>query len=148
MGFIQINSVGLTPSPTTDTLVQVWHRLTSDPDVPANYNVDSVTLNVPVGGTLASPFYIKSLLDSTSYTVKIFDDCGDFYRAYTTIKVTAEPDCPAVSTIIGTGVSTSNLFNVYVGARATTANPDGAEILTGIHSFQDVQSANTSRVTS
>ncbi len=138
MGFIQINSVSLSPAPTTDKLVTVMHRLTSDPDVPASYNTDTVSLNVPVGGILASPYIISSLLDNTSYTVKIFDDCGDFYRAYITTIVTDDASCPAVASIIGSGAINNTLLNVYVGARATTANPDGAEILTGIHSNQDV----------
>lgn len=138
MGFIQINTVTLTPTPTTNKLVTVMHRLTSDPDIPASYNVDSTTLNVPVGGVLAAPFIINSLLDSTSYTVKIFDDCGDFYHAYTTTIITSNSDCPAIVGIIGTGYGNPFLLNVYVGAKETIVNPDGVEILTGIHSFQDV----------
>lgn len=137
MGFIQINTVTLAPAPTIPKLVTVMHRLTSNPDIIGNYIVDTTSLVVPVGGVLNSPFIISSLLDSTSYTVKIFDDCGSFYKSYVTTIVTSLVSCPAIISIIGGSVDNTQL-NVYVGAKETIVNPNGAEILAGIHSFQNV----------
>ena len=97
MGFIKINSISLSPAPTVDKLVTVMYRLTSDPDIPASYTVATSSLDVPVGGVLATPFIIDHLSDATSYTIKVRSDCGNYSIEHVFVTGTV---CPHITAII------------------------------------------------
>lgn len=78
MGFIQINSITFIPAPLSAKVVTIKHRLTSLPDIDGNYTTDATNVNVAIDGSLDTPFLITGLNDGTSYTVKIFSNCGGY----------------------------------------------------------------------
>lgn len=76
MGYITITSVTFSPPATGPQTITIRHRLTSDPDIPGSYTLDSSSVAVNQDGTLVAPFVIPGLLDNTSYTVKCNDNCS------------------------------------------------------------------------
>ena len=96
--YIRIARVSFDNVPSANQIVTIEHRLTSDPDIIGSYTVDTTTQVVDVYGYLVPPFVITGLSSSTSYTVKIINNCdGSFIeREYNTA------DCPDGNTITGT----------------------------------------------
>lgn len=76
MGYITITSVSFSPPATGPQTITIRHRLTSDPDIPGSYTLDSTTVAVQQSGTLVTPFSIFGLSDNTSYTIKCNDNCS------------------------------------------------------------------------
>lgn len=82
MGFIRLDKIQLAPPTLSESkTVIVSHRLTADPDIPENYEIDTDNLVVPVGGELEEPFIVDDLNDAEEYTVKVTSDCGNFLQS-------------------------------------------------------------------
>lgn len=85
MGYIVLNSVTFTPTPTTTQVVDVYYRYTSDPDDPMYYTLASSGEVINTDGTLQTPLTIYPLDDNTNYTVMVVQTCDnsefkkDFY---------------------------------------------------------------------
>jgi len=102
MGRIPINSIVFSTPPASPKVVTIKHKLTSDPDVNASYTTDTTTLSVPVNGDISPDFVISGLLDETSYTVKIFTNCGGGSIMQDIVTGVV---CPDVTGITGVGAA-------------------------------------------
>jgi hypothetical protein len=76
MSTITITAIQLGNIPLNDQVVEVRHRLTSDPDIASSYVLDTLNLSVNPDGSLDSPFVIDGLEPDTSYTVWVIHRCS------------------------------------------------------------------------
>lgn len=74
MGYINLDSLNFSPTPAGNTLVDVYYKLASDPDVIGSYTLFLDNWSVPPNGDLN--FDITGLLDNTAYTIWIVPVCG------------------------------------------------------------------------
>jgi hypothetical protein len=100
MASITLNSVGLSTTPGVNQTVTVRYRLTSDPDVIGSYTLVTATAVVLPNGNFSSPVVISSLLNDTSYTVWVQNNCAGtgFKKSFTT----PLPICVDITDITGT----------------------------------------------
>lgn len=93
----QITQITWNNTPAVNQTVSISHKITGQPD--SSYVLDSNSVQVQPNGVLVSPYTITGLLYSTSYTIKITNNCGG---SGVTIPITtgANP-CPDVTAITG-----------------------------------------------
>lgn len=77
MSAITLNSVSFTSPIRIKQKVTIQYRLTSAPDVPESYTVAGTGVIVNTNGFFAVPFVIEGLINCTSYTVKITNECNN-----------------------------------------------------------------------
>lgn len=96
--FIQINRIEYATPPSVNQIVIIKHRLTSAPDVPSSYSIDSSNVEVDVFGYLIPPFMITGLILGQSYTVVITNYCNGSSVSQEYVV----SDCPDANVITGT----------------------------------------------
>lgn len=112
MGYIIIDHITFNPIPSVPVVVTIAYRLTSSPDVNANYITVSSSVFVNPNGTfVAGPITITGLLDDTMYTIRIRVNCNGF---------TFKKNIPTVPQGITTTTSTTSTSTSSTTTTTTT----------------------------
>jgi len=92
-----ITSITWNNTPAVNQTVSVFHKVQGQPDT--SYILDSNNVQIQPNGVLVSPYTITGLSYSTSYTIKISNNCGG--SGITLNITTGANPCPDITAIVG-----------------------------------------------
>jgi hypothetical protein len=101
MAKIVLTEFDFNVTPPSQQTATVKYRLTSQPDVEANYTTVTTNAIVNTDGTLVTPVTISGLASTTSYTVYCYNNCGGV--GMKEVFITPGPTCPAGYTLSSDG---------------------------------------------
>lgn len=121
MTTITINYIEFNPTVTVPTAVDIYYKLKSLPDVPANWTTVITDLMVNPSGFIPGGLNI-SLDDYSEYTIRVFNKCGGYY------------DEDIISSSIN-NISYNSVSNQNLALRVVAYN--GPNISTPVSSFYE-----------